>query len=80
MAIVVAVSRMVDGVIPSAHDWPYLAVNAVVDVCRPHALQEHESDVRPEVRWEEEERKHMRYRLQNTIQWVKRESWKANVF
>lgn len=38
VAIVVAVSCMVNGVISSAHDWPYLAMNAVMDVCCPHSL------------------------------------------
>ena len=73
MAIVVAVSCVVNGMVTGTHDRPYLAVNAVMDVCRPHGLQEYKSNVRPEVRWENEEGKHMWYCLQNPIHWMKRE-------
>ena len=38
VAIVVVVSCMVNGVISSTHHWPYLAMNAVVDVCCPQGL------------------------------------------
>lgn len=77
VAIVVAVSRVVNGMVASTHDRPYLAVNAVMDVCCPHGLQEYESDVRPEVCWENEECKHMWYCLQNPIYWMKRQPWKT---
>lgn len=40
VAIVVPVRRVVDGVVAGAHHRPDLAVDAVVDVCRPHRLYE----------------------------------------
>ncbi len=70
VAIVVTVCCMVNGVIASTHDRPNLAVNAVMDVSCPHGLYEQESNVCPEVCWDKVERKHMRYGLQNPIQWM----------
>jgi hypothetical protein len=40
VAIVVAISCVVNGMIARTHDWPNLAVNTVMNVCCPHGLYE----------------------------------------
>lgn len=40
MPIVVAIGRVVNGVVTGSHNWPHLGMDAVVNVCSPYSLEE----------------------------------------
>ena len=54
MPIVVTVCGVVDSVVTSTHNWPYFPMDAVVNVCSPHRLNEQEKDVGHEMGWNKE--------------------------
>lgn len=63
MPVVVAVGCVVNGVVPSSHHRPQVAVDAVVNISSPDSLEEYEGYVGCEMSWHEEEGHNMRHRL-----------------
>lgn len=67
MAVVVAVSGVVDGVVTGAHHWPDSAVNTVMNIGRPDRFAEEENEVGHEVHRNQEEGYDVRDGLQDSV-------------
>lgn len=77
MSIVMPVRRVVNCVVASSHYPKDIAMKAVVNVCGPDGLKKEKDFVREEVHWQHKQCKHMRTRLNDPIDGVKRQTCAA---